>query len=47
MSERRSYSEQIKGMFGGRFRAGTYSAFAAVVVIATKQYCIYSDEYIW
>jgi hypothetical protein len=20
---------------------------AAVVVIATKQYCIYSDEYIW
>lgn len=36
MSEhpKKSMKARLKGMFGGRFRAGSYSAFAAAVVIA-------------
>lgn len=32
--QKKSFGQQLKGMFGGRFRAGSYSVFAAAIVIA-------------
>ena len=32
--QKRSFGESIRRMFGKRFRVGSYSAFAAVIVIA-------------
>lgn len=32
--QKKSFGQRLKGMFGGRFRAGSYSVFAAAIVIA-------------
>lgn len=32
--QKKSFGQRLEGMFGGRFRAGSYSVFAAAIVIA-------------
>ena len=39
--EKKSFKASLKRMFGGRFRAGSYSAVAAAVDAADKIQCIF------